>query len=77
MATVNFSIPDDVRKAFNKAYAQQNKSAVIADLMREAVARKARIKARRSALRRIAGRSRGREAVSDAKIRAARADGRH
>jgi len=38
MATVNFSVPDDVKKAFNKAYAQQNKSAVIADLTRDAEA---------------------------------------
>ena len=37
MATVNFSVPDEVKEAFNKAFAQQNKSAVIADLMRDAL----------------------------------------
>jgi hypothetical protein len=35
MATVNFSVPDDVKEAFNIAYQGQNKSAVIAELMRE------------------------------------------
>ena len=37
MATVNFSVPDDVKEAFNRAFAAENKSAVIARLMREAV----------------------------------------
>ena len=39
MATVNFSVPDDVKNAFNEAFAGRNKSAVIADPMREAVER--------------------------------------
>lgn len=37
MATVNFSVPDDVKSAFDKAFGDQNKSAVIAELMRRAV----------------------------------------
>ena len=76
MATVNFSVPDQVKKAFNKAYARENKSAVIADLMRDAVARKNRIKARRGALRRIAARRNAREAVSERTLRSARENGR-
>ena len=39
MATVNFSIPDEVKNAFNATFSDVNKSAVIADLMREAVER--------------------------------------
>ncbi len=39
MATVNFSVPDDVKDAFNATFRDQNKSAVIAELMREAVER--------------------------------------
>jgi len=39
MATVNFSVPDEVKEAFNNAYQGQNKRAIIADLMREAVER--------------------------------------
>ena len=37
MATMNFSIPDDVKEAFNKAFDGQNKSAVVAGLLRKAV----------------------------------------
>jgi hypothetical protein len=39
MATVNFSVPDEVKEAFNNAFHGQNKSAIIADLMHEAVER--------------------------------------
>jgi hypothetical protein len=42
MATVNFSVPDDVKRSFNEAFAGQNKSAVIAALMLRAVAEKER-----------------------------------
>ncbi len=38
MATVNFSVPDDVKVAFNAAFEGQNKSAVLTQLMRDAVA---------------------------------------
>ena len=35
MATVNFSVPDDVKTAFfDKAFGGQNKSAILAELMR-------------------------------------------
>lgn len=37
MATVNFSVPEEVKAAFNEAFAGENKSAVIAELMRSAV----------------------------------------
>lgn len=30
MATVNFSVPDDVKEAFDKAFGDQNKSAIVA-----------------------------------------------
>ena len=39
MATVNFSVPEDVKNAFNETFRNRNKSAIIADLMREAVER--------------------------------------
>lgn len=38
MATVNFSVPDDVKKAFDRTFKDRNKSAIIAELMRRAVA---------------------------------------
>lgn len=37
MATVNFSVPDEIKQAFDKAFGNQNKSAVIAGLMQRAV----------------------------------------
>ena len=72
MATMNFSIPDDVKEAFNKAFEGENKSAVVARLMRSAVEEKER--ARRSSgfverLRQI--RARGRPVTED-EIRRAR-----
>jgi hypothetical protein len=37
MATVSFSVPDDVKAEFDKAFGDQNKSSIIAELMRRAV----------------------------------------
>jgi len=37
MATMNFSIPDDVKEAFNKAFEGENKSAVVTRLMMQAI----------------------------------------
>ena len=42
MGTMNFSIPDEVKDAFNKAFADENKSAVISGLMRKAIEDKER-----------------------------------
>ncbi len=39
MATVNFSVPEDIKAKFNETFKNRNKSAVIADLMSEAIAR--------------------------------------
>ena len=39
MSTANFSVPEDIKTAFNMTFESQNQSAVMADLMREAVAR--------------------------------------
>ena len=38
MATVSFSVPDDVKADFDETFGGQNKSAVIAGLMRKAIA---------------------------------------
>ena len=39
MSTVNFSVPAAVKQVFNETFGGQNKSAIIADLMLEAVER--------------------------------------
>ena len=76
MATVNFSVPDDVKEAFNEAFEGRNKSAVIADLMREAIERVRSGQRSREAIGRILERRCGRPVLSDEEIRAARLDWR-
>ena len=76
MATVNFSVPDDVKVEFDKTFGGQNKSAVIADLMRKAIA-EAKLRKRRVEIFRALTRRRSeRPSLSDARIRASRAAGR-
>jgi len=49
VATVNFSVPDEVKMEFDKAFGDQNKSSIIADLMRRAV-RERKLQIRRERL---------------------------
>ncbi len=49
MATVNFSVPDEVKMEFDKAFGDQNKSSIIANLMRRAV-RERKLQIRRERL---------------------------
>ena len=53
MATMNFSVPDDVRAAFNKTFAGTNKSALLTELMRHAVDERQRQKRRARAISRL------------------------
>jgi hypothetical protein len=50
MATVNFSVPDEVKELFNAAFAGKNRSAVVADLMRSAAEHELRLHRRREAV---------------------------
>lgn len=72
MATVNFSVPDEVREAFNRTFARQNKSAIIAELMRRAVVEAKQQKRRAEAFRMLTARRNKRPTVTDEEIRAAR-----
>ena len=76
MATVNFSVPDDVKEAFNLAFEGQNKSAVIAELMREAIERAERRRRSRTAIDRILARRAKAPVRSARALRAARDKGR-
>ncbi len=76
MPTVNFSVPEDVKDAFNAAFEGQNKSAVIADLMREAVARAQARRRHHSAVDRILARRANAPHVTEAQFRVAREQGR-
>lgn len=53
MATMNFSIPDDVKKRFNEAFAHANKSAIVTRLLEEAIERAERNQRSDAAVRRI------------------------
>ena len=76
MGSVNYSVPDDVKDAFNETFKAQNKSAVIAELMREAVERERRRRQHQQAAERILKRREHAPAVSDAAVRKARTAGR-
>ena len=76
MATVNFSVPDDVKEAFNQAFEGQNKSAIVAELMRRAVAEAERQRNRAAAIARLSERRKKRPTADDAEIRNARQSGR-
>lgn len=76
MATVNFSVPDEIKEAFNRAFEGQNKSAVIAELMRKAVEEAERRKRRQEAFRLLTEARKERPALTDEEIRAAREEGR-
>ncbi|WP_058556636.1 hypothetical protein [Thiohalocapsa sp. ML1] len=76
MATMNFSIPDDVKADFNRTFAGRNKSAVVAELMRRAVAEAALQRRREEAFRRLTEARDERPALDDAAARRARETGR-
>ena len=76
MATVNFSVPEGVQKAFNDTFKGHNKSAIIASLMREAVEREHRNRESHQAIDRIIERRRHTPIVSEGEIHAARIEGR-
>lgn len=50
MATVNYSVPDDVKELFNTAFAGANRSAVISGLMQQAAEHELRLKRRRESV---------------------------
>ena len=76
MATVNFSVPDDVKKAFNVTFSGQNKSAIIAELMREAIERAQRKQRSHGAITRILERRQKAPTLTEEEIRVAREEGR-
>lgn len=76
MATVNFSVPDKVRDEFNEAFADENKSAIIARLMREAVEERHRQERRRAAMEGLLRLREEMPSLSEAEIREAREEGR-
>lgn len=76
MATVNFSVPDDVKQAFNKAFAGENKSGVLTRLMRQAVEARRRERRRAAAIDALLKLRSGQRPASDRDVRRARQAGR-
>lgn len=76
MATVSYSVPDEVKARFNAAFAGRNKSQIIALLMTRAAEDEERRVRRARAMARIEERRSARPASTDEQVRAARAEGR-
>ena len=76
MATMNFSVPDDVKERFNRTFANANKSAIVTALMQEAVERAERKAKRDEAIGHILSRMDERPIISQAAIDDAREEGR-
>jgi metal-responsive CopG/Arc/MetJ family transcriptional regulator len=76
MATVNFSVPDDIKAEFDRIFGSQNKSAVIADLMRRAIAEVKQQRRRQDIFRLLTQRRGQRPSRSEEQIRTSRATGR-
>ena len=76
MATVNFSVPEDVKREFDRAFAGKNKSRVIADLMAQAVEEQHVQKRRSKAIDALLARRRTRRPVTAKQIRRTREAGR-
>lgn len=76
MATVNFSVPDEIKEAFQEAFAKENKSSVIARLMQEAVAERRREQQRAAAIDALLELRRGQKPVAASAVRKARRTGR-
>jgi len=76
MSTVNFSVPEAVKQAFNETFQGQNKSAIIAELMQDAVERSRRRQRGHDAIARILERRKHAPIVTEEEIHSAREDGR-
>jgi metal-responsive CopG/Arc/MetJ family transcriptional regulator len=72
MATVNFSVPEDIKQAFQETFANENRSAVIARLMQQAVEDKKRQQRRATAIEALLDLRRKQRPVSGKAIARAR-----
>ena len=76
MASVIFSIPDEVNEAFDRVFANRNRDEVLADLMRKAVAEMQQKTRRQEAFRRLTEKRAERPGLNDDEIRDARSEAR-
>ena len=71
MATVNFSVPDEVKREFNEIFSGENKSAVLTGLMRQAIEERHRQRRRAAAVEALLELRRQQAPVSDEEIQRA------
>ena len=76
MATVNFSVPDEVKEQFNRAFARENKSSVVARLMMQAVEERKLLRTRARAIDALLKWRRARKPITIKQFREARLAGR-
>jgi len=76
MATVNFSVPEDVKKQFDKVFAGKNKSAVLTQLMQKAIEEQKRLGQRQRAIDQLLALREKAPRVTDKAIRLARTQDR-
>ena len=76
MATVNFSVPEEVKAEFNKVFAKKNKSALITQLMRDAIEEHRRLQQRSHAIDALLTARQKMPSVNATTIRTAREKGR-
>jgi hypothetical protein len=72
MATVNYSVPDEVKKAFNAVFSGRNKSAIITELMLRGIAEEQDRQRRTKAIDRLLARRKTKRPVSSLSIQTAR-----
>jgi len=76
MAIVNYSVPDEVKRAFDRTFAGENRSAIVARLMREAVEEHELTRRRRRIMKALLALRRTARPVSAKEVRRAREQGR-
>lgn len=64
MPTVNFSVPEDIKRSFDETFAGQNKSAILSGLMERAVAEVEQRRRREQAAARLLKRRSGSQPVT-------------
>jgi metal-responsive CopG/Arc/MetJ family transcriptional regulator len=76
MATVNFSVPEDVNHQFDKVFAGKNKSEVLTQLMQQAIKEQKRLGRRRRVINCLLALREQAPRVTDKGTRLARTQGR-
>jgi hypothetical protein len=75
-STVNFSVSEEIKREFNETFAGENKSALIARLMRQAIEERQRQRRRAAAIEALLELRRGQRPAAAVEVAAARRKGR-